>query len=148
MPAMLPHWGESRTFVINKEDHLAAPLPAFSMEPESPYYVQALEVYTMNSPLSPENQWIAEFWSDDFSGLTYSSAGRWVSISSQVLEQKQPSVEKALETFLRVGIALSDAAVACWNSKYYYNLLRPETFIRQTIQPDWRPVVHTPSFPA
>ncbi|MCC6724324.1 MAG: vanadium-dependent haloperoxidase [Saprospiraceae bacterium] len=148
MPPMLPHWGEARTFVIKTEDHLAAPLPPFSMEPQSPYYVQALEVFTMNSPLSPENQWIAEFWSDDFPGLTYSSAGRWISISNQVIEQERPNVEKALETYLRVGLALSDAAVACWHSKYHYNLLRPETFIRHTIQPDWRPIVHTPSFPA
>jgi hypothetical protein len=148
MPALLPHWGECRTFVIKTVNHLAAPLPPFSIQPESPYYVQALEVYTMNSPLSPENQWIAEFWSDDFPGLTYSSTGRWISITNQVIEQERPSVEKALETYLRVGLALSDAAVACWHSKYHYNLLRPETFIRQTIQPDWRPIVHTPSFPA
>jgi hypothetical protein len=148
MPAMLPHWGESRTFIVKTEDHLAAPLPPFSMEPASPYYVQALEVYTMNSPLSPDNQWIAEFWSDDFPGLTYSSTGRWISICNQVVEQENPSVEKVLETYLRVGLALSDAAVACWHSKYHYNLLRPETYIRQTIQSDWRPIVHTPSFPA
>ncbi len=148
MPALLPHWGECRTFVINKAEHLAAPLPPFSMEPQSAYYVQALEVYTMNSPLSPENQWVAEFWSDDFPGLTFSSAGRWVSISNQVIRAERPSPEKALETYLRVGVAMSDAAVSCWDSKYHYNLLRPETFIRQAIQPDWRPIVHTPSFPA
>jgi hypothetical protein len=148
MPAMLPRWGESRTFIINAKDHLAAPLPPFSMEPQSPYYVQALEVYTMNSPLSPENQWIAEFWSDDFPGLTFSSAGRWISITDQVVRHERPTPAKALETYLRVGLALSDAAVSCWYSKYHYNLLRPETFIRQTIQQDWRPIVHTPSFPA
>jgi hypothetical protein len=148
MPALLPHWGKCRTFIVKTEDHLAATLPPFSMEPASPYYVQALEVYTMNAPLSPENQWVAEFWSDDFPGLTYSSAGRWISIANQVIEQERPSVEKVLETYLRIGLALSDAAVACWHSKYHYNLLRPETFIRQTIQPDWRPIVHTPSFPA
>jgi PAP2 superfamily len=148
MPPLLPHWGESRTFIINKEEHIATPLPPFSMEPQSPFYVQALEVYTMNSPLSPENQWVAEFWSDDFPGLTLSSAGRWISISNQIIRAERCSTEKTLETYLRIGLALSDAAVACWDSKYRYNLLRPETFIRQTIQPDWRPIVHTPSFPA
>ncbi len=148
MPAMLPRWGKTRTFIIQKEEHLAAPLPLFSMEPRSAFYVQALEVYTMNSPLSPENQWVAEFWSDDFPGLTFSSAGRWISITDQVVRHERPTPAKALETYLRVGLALSDAAVSCWYSKYHYNLLRPETFIRQSIQPDWRPIVHTPSFPA
>jgi len=148
MPALLPQWGKTRTFVIEPAEFLAAPLPPFSMESQSQYYVQALEVYTMNSPLSSENQWVAEFWSDDFSGLTFSSAGRWISITNQILRHEQPTPIRALETYLRVSLALSDAAVACWQSKYHYNLLRPETFIRQAIQPDWRPIVHTPSFPA
>lgn len=148
MPALLPHWGDSRTFVVNKTEFLAAPIPGFSFDPQSVYYVQALEVYTMNTPLSPENQWVAEFWSDDFPGLTFSSAGRWISISNQVIQAENTSPEKALETYLRVGLSLSDAAVACWDSKYHYNLLRPETYIRQAIKPDWRPIVHTPSFPA
>lgn len=148
MPALLPNWGETRTFTIEAADYLAAPLPPFSMEPQSPYYVQALEVYTMNSPLSPENKWVAEFWSDDFPGLTFSSAGRWISITNQVIRQDRPAPERALETYLKLGLALSDASVACWHSKYHYNLLRPETYIRQTIQHDWRAIVHTPSFPA
>lgn len=148
MPALLPHWGETRTFTINANDFMAAPLPPFSMEPHSLYYVQALEVYTMNSPLSPENKWIAEFWSDDFAGLTISTAGRWISIANQVVRKDSPSIERALETYLKLGLAMSDASVACWKSKYHYNLLRPETFIRQAINPDWRAIVHTPSFPA
>ncbi len=148
MPPLLPRWAKSRCFVINPEDFIATPPPPFSMEPQSPYYVQALEVYTINSPLSPENQWIAEFWSDDLPGLTFTSAGRWVSISNQVIRLEKPAPIKALETYLQIGFALNDATVACWISKYRYNLLRPETFIRRTIQPDWRPVVHTPSHPS
>jgi PAP2 superfamily len=147
-PALLPQWGETRTFITPAQDHLAAPLPPFSMDSKSAFYVQALEVYTINSPLSSDNQWVAEFWSDDFPVLTFSSAGRWISICNQVIQQDRPTPEKALETYLRMGLALSDAVVACWYSKYHYNLLRPETFIRHTIQPGWRPIVHTPPFPA
>jgi len=148
MPPLLPHWGEARCFVINPTDFIAQPPPPFSVEPQSPYYVQALEIYAMNAPLSPENHWIAEFWSDDFTGITMTPAGRWMSITQQVLQDEQPTTAKALETYLRVGIALSDATVACWKSKYKYQLLRPETFIRRVIQRDWRPIVHTPSHPS
>ncbi|MBI1226433.1 MAG: phosphatase PAP2 family protein [Bacteroidetes bacterium] len=148
MPPLLPRWNETRCFAINPNDFIATPPPPFSVEPQSPYYSQALEIYTMNAPLSADNQWIAEFWSDDFSGLTLTSAGRWISITNQVIQQSQPSPAKALETYLRVGITLSDATVACWNSKYKYNTMRPETFIRRIIQRDWRPIVHTPSHPS
>ncbi len=148
MPPLLPHWGKVRCFAINPNEFIATPPPPFSMESQSPYYVQALEIYTMNSPLSPENQWVAEYWSDDLPGLTATSAGRWVSIANQVVLLEEPSPAKALETYLRLGVALSDATVACWISKYRYNLLRPETFIRRVIQRDWRPIVHTPSHPS
>ncbi len=148
MPPLLPHWSETRCFAINPNDFIATPPPPFSVEPQSAYYSQALEIYTMNAPLSAENQWVAEFWSDDFSGLTLTSSGRWISIISQVIQQSQPDPAKALETYLRVGLTLSDATVACWNSKYKYNTMRPETFIRRVIQRDWRPTVHTPSHPS
>ncbi len=147
-PSLLPYWGETRTFMIQTEDWLASPLPAFSTEPNSVYYRQAMEVLTLNSPLSAENQWIAEFWSDDHPGLTFSPASRWICIANQVIEKEAPPAAKALETYLRLGFAMSDAMVSCWHSKYYYNLLRPETFIQTWIQPDWRPIAHTPPFPS
>jgi len=37
--------------------------------------------------------------------------------------------------------------IACWNSKYYYNHERPETFIKKYLAKDWRPHSPTPSFP-
>jgi len=57
----------------------------------------------------------------------------------------------------KVGIALHDAGIGCWNSKYYYNLERPQTYINRLIDPTWKPNLDnpltgdkgiTPSFPA
>jgi hypothetical protein len=45
---------------------------------------EALEVYTISRPLSKENKWIAEFWSDDHSGITFTPVTRWVSVLNQV----------------------------------------------------------------
>jgi membrane-associated phospholipid phosphatase len=107
-----------------------------------------LEIYTLNKPLSNENLWIAEFWSDDQPGFTFSPGGRWISITKQVVDMEQPPLEKTLETYLKVSFALNDAMVAVWRSKYHYNLLRPETYINQVFDPEWRTVHHTPPFPA
>ena len=41
----------------------------------------------------------------------------------------------AAETYAKVGIAVSDAFVACWNTKFRYNLLRPVTYIQRLIDP-------------
>ncbi|MGB4969073.1 MAG: hypothetical protein WBO31_06050, partial [Saprospiraceae bacterium] len=70
MPPLLPSWGKVRTFIINVNDFIAKPLPEYSLSPNSLFYTEALEVLTISSPLSFENRWIAEFWSDDHPGLT------------------------------------------------------------------------------
>jgi PAP2 superfamily len=147
-PSLLPHWGRVRTFAIETSAFLASPPVTFSEQPGSALHIQALELVVMNAPLSPENLQTAEFWSDDHPSLTFSSAGRWISITNQVIQKEQPQLSKTLETYLLVGIALSDALVSCWDSKYTYNLLRPETYVRRTMQPNWRPVMHTPPHPS
>jgi membrane-associated phospholipid phosphatase len=57
----------------------------------------------------------------------------------------------------KIGLALNDASVGCWNSKYYYNVERPQTYINRVIDPSWKPALYnpltgdegvTPSFPA
>lgn len=148
MPPLLPTWGEVRPFVIRKENYLAKPLPPYSVETNQTYYVQALEIISLGSPLSTENQLIGEFWSDDHPGLMFTPPGHWLAITNQVIEKEHPSIEKTLETYLKVGFALSDAMVATWYSKYIYNLERPESYIQRNIDPGWRPFSPTPSFPA
>lgn len=148
MPALLPYWGKVRPFVITTERYLAKPIPPYTAETNQAYYRQAVEIISLSSPMSPENQWIGEFWNDDHPGMMFTPPGHWLAITNQVVEKEHPSLEKTLETYLRVGFALSDAIVATWYSKYYYNLERPETFIQQYIDKNWRPYAPSPSFPA
>lgn len=148
LPALLPYWGQIRLFTIRPEEFLAKPHTEYSDSPNSEFYKQALEIYTLNTPLSNENLWIAEFWGDDQPGLTFSPCGRWISITKQVVDMEQPPLGKALETYLKMGYVLNDAMVSVWQSKYLYNLLRPETYITKVFDPEWHPVHHTPPFPA
>lgn len=148
MPPLLPSWGKVRPFVIRTEDYLAKPLPAYSTAANSFYHTQAMELVTLTKQITAENQWIASFWNDDRPGLTFSPAGHWLAITNQVIEKENPSIEKTLETYLKVGFSLSDAMVSCWNAKYLYNRERPESFIKRNIEKDWRPVSPSPSFPS
>ena len=148
MPALLPHWGEVCPFVIKTDEYIAMPLPPYSTEHNSVYYIQALELFTISAPLSYENKWISEFWSDDVRGLTFTPAGRWISILDQFVQINSVPRETAIEAYFKVGIGLSDALVACWNSKYVYNLERPQDYIRKNIHEDWRAFHHSPNFPS
>jgi hypothetical protein len=145
---LVPYWGCIRPLVVAIKDITPIPPPIFSEKVNSAIHTQAMEVFSASQPLSKENQWIAEFWSDDVAGLTVTPSGRWISIATQAIEQQCPSWPFTLETYLRTSIALNDALIICWYLKYNYNLERPQTYISRVIHPDWQSYMDAPPFPA
>lgn len=156
--AMFPFAGRFRTFATTEAQKLCPPPVPFSESPSSKFYAQALNVYnTSNSNISYEDKWIAEFWSDDIFGQTFSPPTRLIAILDEVLAKEKSSLEKAVESVAKLGLALNDFGVSCWYSKYVYNLERPEHYIKRLIDPKWEPILVntvanvsgiTPSFPA
>lgn len=153
---MFPYWGQVRTFAIPEEMKLARPPLQYSENPNSALYAQAIEVYA-NHRASFEGQWIGEFWSDDLLNLTFSPGPRWIAIANQIIRNEESNLETSLEAYAKTGMALSDAAVACWHSKYFYNVERPQSYIQRVIDPNWacsldNPITgdkgFTPPFPA
>ena len=159
---MFPYWGKGRTLAIKEDLKVCRPytyyVGNYSEEPSSPLYIQALEVMSQNTPsLSYQTEWVGEFWSDDLLGLTFSPPSRFIAIANQVYENEKATLSEAIVANAKVGIALHDAAVGAWNSKYKYNLERPETYIKRLIDPTWEPNLDnpltgdngiSPSFPA
>jgi membrane-associated phospholipid phosphatase len=149
-------WGGARSFAITEK--LCRPPLNYSAAPTSELYAQALEVYAQNTPtLSYEDEWVGEFWSDDLLNLTFSPGPRWLAVGDQVLRLEKSNLETALFMTVKMGFTLNDAAVACWYSKFFYNVERPQTYINRVIDPTWKPALYnpltgeegvTPSFPA
>jgi hypothetical protein len=148
VPALLPEWGKVRSFVVKAgEVPSFLPIP-FDATPGSAFYTEAMEVFSVSQPLSKENTWIAELWSDDLPGLTVTPAGRWISIANQAIAQARPPFPKVMETYLKTAFALCDASVVIWESKYHFNVERPEAYINRNIKSGWRALHENPSFPA
>ncbi|MCC6459569.1 MAG: vanadium-dependent haloperoxidase [Saprospiraceae bacterium] len=155
---MFPYWGKVRVWALPEDEKISRPPLPYSEATTSAMYAQALEVYAQNTPVqSDDSEWIGEFWSDDLLDLTFSPPPRWIAIANQVLDNEDSNLETALETYAKIGMAINDAGVGCWNSKYYYNVERPITYIRRLIDPSWdtnleNPITGenslTPSFPA
>ena len=145
--ALQPFWGSNRQFVEGSADRCppGPPFP-YSEVAGSAFHVEANEVYTVTSNLSDEQEAIARFWSDD-PGATATPAGHSVSILTQVVRLLDVPLDRAADAYARVGIALADAFIACWRTKFQYNLLRPVTYIRAVIDPAWTPLLTTPPFP-
>jgi hypothetical protein len=145
--ALQPFWGGNRCFAISSGAALPpGDHPPYSEQRRSRFWREAKEVYDTVNALTSEQEAIARFWSDD-PGTTATPPGHSVSIATQVLRRERSSLAEAAETYARVGMAVSDAFVACWFQKYRYNLLRPVTYSRAQFDPDWLPLLVTPPFP-
>ncbi len=54
-----------------------------------------------------------------------------------------------MRTFALLNVALADAGVACWDTKYTYWTPRPMNAIRDLgLDPDWESLLRTPTFPS
>lgn len=144
---LLPDWGSRRTLAM--PDGAACPLPpppAYSEDKSSEFYSEAVEVYDTQRTLSSEQQLIARFWSDD-PMLSPTPPGHWISIALDIFSRDHTKFDHRVDILARLGVAMSDAFVGCWNVKYQYDLLRPVTYIRKLIDANWEPLLITPPFP-
>jgi hypothetical protein len=140
-----PYWGKNRLMVANSLNG-AAPLapPVYSEDPSSDYYNMVKEVYDISQVLTPDQIANAVYYRDNpgFGG------GHYLSIFKQILIQKNPQLDFSAYAFAKVSIAIIDAGIGCWQTKYQYNQQRPIKYIREVLgHTSWNPVFPTPNFP-
>lgn len=117
------------------------------MTPGTPFFNEAMEVYGTVTNNTPEQIEIAKYWADD-PFMTCTPAGHTFNILTQVMREERISLAKAAMSYARMCIAENDAFIACWKGKYDYFLIRPVTYIKRYIDPNFNTVIGTPPFPA
>lgn len=148
-PAGFANWSNNRPQMAGSGAG-ADPSPplAYSATPGSPFYAMAQEVYDISQTLTPEQRAIAIFWNDVPNGHNFTPPGHWISILTQVLAKEQPSLDRALMAYAKVGISMNDAGLSCFKTKYTYNVLRPISYVRGELgHPAWLSLIPTPNFP-
>lgn len=145
--ALQPYWGDTRPF-LQANVILATPNgpPPYSAQQGSPFFLEGLECYTVSQNLTPSMETIAHYWSDD-PGLTSTPPGHSMSIILQILEKEKWDLWRSAELLARGGMALHDAFISCWRTKYITSVLRPVTYIRDHFDPNWNSLLNTPPFP-
>ncbi len=145
---LLPHWGKNRTFAMPPGPTTCGlpPHPEYSEDPTSRFYLEAKEVYDTSLALTDEQKAIARFWSDD-PMLSSTPPGHWLYVAVDLIKSTKMQAPRAADLLARLGICVADAFIACWASKYEYDLLRPVTYIKRHIDPKWEPLLITPPFP-
>jgi hypothetical protein len=140
--ALLPYWGNNRTFIAGiAKSTQPPPPPPYSTDPASKFYKEELEVYNESINQDPEHIIIAKYWA--------ATPGPCMSISilGSVLASKNSNMSIAAEAYCKVGIAIADALVSCFKTKYVHNEERPITFIQANFNPTWLSLLPTPPFP-
>jgi len=155
-----PHWMEIRTMVLDSANQFRpiAP-PAFNVtDKKSEYYKNVMMVKNAVDSLTEEQKHIANFWDDNpfkmniaghamFSTKKFSPPGHWMSVVGIANKTAGQDFNTATYAFAKTAIALFDAFIHCWDAKYAFNTIRPETVINKYFDPNWRPLLQTPAFP-
>jgi hypothetical protein len=144
--AATPFWGTNRLLVVGSLDQSQpAPFPAYSTNPLSPYYALEREVYDVSQHLTPQQIEQALYYRDNPgwpAGLHY------LSILMQAIQKDHTALDKAARAYAQTGIAIGDCVIACWQSKYFYNVQRPISYIRSELGfTTWNSLFPTPPHP-
>jgi hypothetical protein len=154
--AMFPFWGDVRCFAMGQSDLIARPPYPYSEDEGSPFYAQAFETYSAvnnvikNGPGAYDAKWRAEFWSDDMVDMTFGPPTHLAAIATQVIEKENLNLAQCAELYAKLGMAMSDAGVALWKSKYIYNVERPISYIRRVFAQkypeaaNWKTILNNP----
>jgi hypothetical protein len=152
-PAFGAQLGRVRPFAIDNvaRYRVAAP-PALRSERYARDYEEVKRLGDIASRERPKDRAdVARFYAPDDIVPIYFSAARQVSLA-----QRKTLAENA-RIFALLGMAIFDAMIVCFDSKYFYDYWRPVTAIRlghtdgnrrTDADPTWTPFVFTPPFPS
>jgi hypothetical protein len=148
-----------RPFVIDSAQQFRpAPPSEYSLDENSLFYKELMEVYNVSKNMTEEQKAIAQFWDCNpyvsthkahlmFATKKITPGGHWINIVSIAARKANSNFAESLEAYTLTSIALADAFISCWDEKYRSNLVRPETVINKYIDEDWLPLLQTPPFP-
>ncbi|TAD92483.1 MAG: phosphoesterase PA-phosphatase [Bacteroidetes bacterium] len=158
--AVEPNWRQIRPLVMDSATQFPAakPIPFNIADKNSPYYKQVMAVKNAVDSLTDEQKHIANFWDDNpfklnvsghvmFSTKKFSPPGHWMGIVGIAAKQANFDFAATTYAYAMAAIAGFDAFIQCWDAKFKYNTVRPETVINKYIDPNWRPLLQTPAFP-
>lgn len=142
-----PRWGENRSFIPNSAQltQPAAPL-AYDEKPGSPFYNMVDELYQVSLKLTREDTVVARFWGDQPGNLNVPAHA--TNILIQLINLSKFNLAEAAEIYALHGIAMNEAAISVFKTKYKYNLIRPISYIRSVFKvANWNSVIPTPPHP-
>ena len=140
-PPMLPVFGKVKSFLFDS-------LTCISLRPPPPPLVNSQkmkdeteEVYQFIKNPTREHTAIVHFWADGVG--TYTPPGHWDAIAAEDFIRKNFSEVRWARNMALINMSLMDAAIVCWDTKYFYYNPRPTQ-----LNPAIKTLTGIPNFPA
>jgi hypothetical protein len=148
-PPMLPFFGLRKTgvsvgvktWIMTDGDIIAnrpvPPPPTASAEMQD----EVAEVKWYSENLTRERLAIVHKWADGVN--THTPAGHWNDIMTEYVRDASWSEVRAARAYALLNITMQEAAIACWDTKFFYFNPRPSQ-----MNPDIKTGTGVPNFPA
>src|SRR6185295_11617926 len=152
-PGILRHWAHVAPFGIRSSDQFRSPPPpALTSQRYRRDYDEVKAVGEINSAARPQDRSdVARFFAAVPPTQVFNAAALQVSAAQGM------KLSENARAFALINMAISDALVSVFETKYFYVFWRPVTAIRAgdtdgnpntERDPAWTPFITTPSFPS
>jgi len=140
-PGLLCNFGKVKGWMLSPADFssLRPGPPPSTSSPEMKAELKEVKYYSENA--TRERLAIVHSWADG-SG-TYTPPGHWNDIAANYIYDAGWSEVRTARAFALINMALHNAAVGCWEAKYYYYNPRPSQ-----LDPSIKTLTGLPNFPS
>ncbi len=138
---LTPHWGAVTPFVLTQGSELRPPPPpqpgslqpytdalGFTTSSDEAYRRQLDQIVQFTAQLTEQQKVIAEYWADGPDSVT--PPGHWNEFAADLSYKYRYDIDEDVKLFFALNGALMDSAIACWESKRFYDFIRPISAIR------------------
>ncbi len=140
-PPMLPLYGNVLPFLFDS-------ITVTKIRPDYPFSTKSGEFEEQNkaaynqikNPTREQNR-IVQYWADGVG--TYTPPGHWNAIAAEDFIKQNYSEVRWARNMALLNMAEMDAAILCWNTKYFYFNPRPTQMM-----PDIKTLTGIPNFPS
>jgi PAP2 superfamily len=137
-PPVRPQWGYVRPLAVKNIADFVPARP--SLDPKA--LDSALdEVRRASSSATAQERELVYTWADGPG--TSTPPGHWNSIAARLIAESGQAETSTARILSLMNIALMDAGIACWRTKYTYWMVRPNQ-----LDPNIKPLIPVPNFPS
>jgi hypothetical protein len=134
--ALGAHWGEVAPFVLESADQFRVPPPPALTSAEYAEAFDEVKRLGGDGDVTPtertqEQGEIGIFWAYDGTPVLCAPPRLYNQVTTTISRQRRSGPVETARLLALVNVAMADAGIAIWESKYYWDFWRPVTGIRE-----------------